>query len=101
MGEFGNYVVVEHDVYGVMFYSVYAHLDTQTVSVGQVVDNNIQVGTMGNTKPGCTNCAVHLHFEIRKELSINLSKPIPFVIYWPKTMEEFHQNFVDLSPLMK
>ena len=100
--DWGNYVLIEHDVAGTQFYSVYAHLDTNTVNQGDIVDTNTMIGTMGNTKPRCTNCDTHLHFEVRQANNINLTQNDPFanMTWWPLSVEQFHQKWVDISPLI-
>lgn len=99
----GRYVLIEHDVYGEKFYSVYVHLDTQTVKKGQMVDENTQIGTMGNTTTWPEGVAVHLHFEVRKAGNVDLTEPYGNPFYgkkwYVKDWEELHQNYVDLSSL--
>lgn len=56
----GNHVVVDH---GQGLTSVYAHLHTITVQVGQQVGNQTQLGTEGSTG---ASTGTHLHFEIRQ-----------------------------------
>ncbi len=58
-GGYGNYVVVKH---GNGTQTLYAHLLTVTVSVGDVLVQGQQLGTMGNTG---RSTGTHLHFEIR------------------------------------
>lgn len=55
----GNHVIVDH---GEGVTSVYAHLASISVSVGQDVDKNTQLGTEGSTG---VSTGTHLHFEIR------------------------------------
>jgi len=75
-GSFGLYAVVEHDIHGYKFYSVYAHLDETTVAIGQLVSEGDKLGGMGNTpfhkgeKPG----AIHLHFEVRSERHVKFDE---------------------------
>ena len=59
---YGNWVVVEHNINGEKFGTVYAHMrDNPMVSVGQIVSQGQQVGNMGNTG---NSSGIHLHFEI-------------------------------------
>ncbi len=58
-GGLGNHVVVDH---GNGVTSVYGHLASITVSVGQEVDTNSALGLEGTTG---VSTGVHLHFEIR------------------------------------
>jgi LysM repeat protein len=56
---FGNLVVVNH---GNGYETFYAHLDSISVTPGQVVEKGQFLGTSGNT--GCSS-GPHLHYEIR------------------------------------
>lgn len=58
-GGYGNYVVVKHDN-GTQ--TLYAHLLSVTVSVGDRLVQGQQLGTLGNTG---RSTGPHLHFEIR------------------------------------
>ena len=59
----GNSVVISHDVKGVAFDSVYAHLATGSVVVeaGQEIKVGDLIGLVGNTG---SSTGAHLHFEI-------------------------------------
>jgi murein DD-endopeptidase MepM/ murein hydrolase activator NlpD len=58
---YGNYVMIDHSG---GYQTLYAHLASATVSVGQNVSAGQQVGVMGST--GISG-GVHLHFEIRRD----------------------------------
>ncbi len=58
-GGYGNYVIIDH---GGGYMTVYGHLKTRLVSVGQQVNGGQAVGCCGST--GRSN-GPHLHFEIR------------------------------------
>ncbi|MBA9026764.1 murein hydrolase activator EnvC family protein [Peribacillus huizhouensis] len=60
---YGNVVMVSHSINGQTFTSVYAHLNSMSVSAGQVVSKGQQVGYMGNTGH---SYGQHLHFELHK-----------------------------------
>lgn len=60
---YGRYVVITHDVKGVKYETLYAHLDYYSVKVGQKVKQGEQIAVMGTTG---TSTGVHLHFEIHK-----------------------------------
>ncbi|CAB4723217.1 MAG: peptidoglycan DD-metalloendopeptidase family protein [Actinobacteria bacterium] len=61
---YGNYVVVDH---GSSESSLYAHLATVLVSVGQRVDQGAQLGTLGATGNAT---GPHLHFEERLDRAV-------------------------------
>lgn len=58
-GGYGNYVIISHDG---TYSTVYAHLTTALVSVGDTVEQGDAIGAIG-----CTghSTGAHLHFEIR------------------------------------
>lgn len=58
-GGYGNYVVIQHSN-GMQ--TLYAHMNTVNVSVGETVNKGEQIGTMGTTGK---STGVHLHFEVR------------------------------------
>ncbi|MBM7690942.1 peptidoglycan hydrolase CwlO-like protein [Peribacillus deserti] len=60
---YGNVVLVSHSINGQVFTTVYAHLNSMSVSSGQVVAQGQQVGYMGNTGQ---SFGQHLHFELHK-----------------------------------
>lgn len=117
--DYGNTIMVEHDINGEKFYSVYGHLgqsksDTGiSVNVGDSVDPSTQIGTAGATKPytdkngdyyedglNHSGSGAHLHFEVRKAANVNLAYPTyPFMgeAYWGYNQATWHDNFVDLG----
>ena len=60
---YGNYVIIYH---GNGFATLYAHMNSASVSTGQKVTQGQTVGYSGNTG----GVAPHLHFEIRKASSV-------------------------------
>lgn len=58
-GGYGNYVVIQHDG---TYSTLYGHMATVSVSVGQTVSQGQTIGTVG-----CTGFSTgfHLHFELR------------------------------------
>lgn len=58
-GGYGNYIVIKHDN-GTQ--TLYAHLSSTVVGVGEWVEQGQNIGTMGNTGK---STGTHLHFEVR------------------------------------
>ncbi len=61
MGGYGNVVIITHSINGQTHATVYAHLNSIGVSVGQEVSQGQNIGGMGNTGRSFGD---HLHFEI-------------------------------------
>lgn len=61
---YGQFVVIDH---GNSESTLYAHLDSVTVVVGQAVTAGTQIGTLGNTG---NSYGAHLHFEERLGSSV-------------------------------
>lgn len=70
-GGYGNKVVIDHQN---GYETVYAHLSSINVSVGQSVSKGTQLGIMGSTG---NSTGVHLHFEIYK--NGNLENPLDYI----------------------
>lgn len=66
---YGKYVVVEHWWSGAPFYSLYAHLGSVDVRVGQRVEQGARLGRIGYTGRGIDKGRAHLHFEINMLLN--------------------------------
>ena len=66
---YGKYVVVEHRWDGCKYYSLYGHLSSIQVRVGQRVQQRDQLGVMGYTGEGLNQTRAHLHFELNLMLS--------------------------------
>lgn len=60
-GGYGNKVVVDHQN---GYKTVYAHLDSISVEVGETVPKGTELGIMGSTG---NSTGVHLHFEVYKD----------------------------------
>ena len=101
--DLGCVVVVEHNVFGVQVFTVYAHLEENStvLQVGGRVGSYSQLGGMGQT--GTNN--VHLHFEARTAMNVVLDEagdyssfPRSADSYWANSEEELVQKWVDLGP---
>jgi murein DD-endopeptidase MepM/ murein hydrolase activator NlpD len=66
---YGKYVVVEHRWDGCNYYSLYGHLSSIQVQVGQRVEQRDQLGVMGHTGEGLNQARAHLHLELNLMLS--------------------------------
>lgn len=58
---YGNVVFIKHNINGVAYETVYAHMENRAVSVGQPVSKGQYLGNMGNTG---RSFGAHLHFEL-------------------------------------
>jgi len=56
---YGNYIVIDHNN---GYYTLYGHLNSAAIRVGQVVHQGEVIGYMGSTG---LSTGVHVHFEIR------------------------------------
>ena len=66
---YGKYVVVEHRWNGCKYYSLYGHLSSIQVHVGQHVLQPDQLGVMGYTGEGLNQVRAHVHLELNLMLS--------------------------------
>ena len=69
---YGNHVIINH---GYGYKTLYAHMETIDIKVGQKVAKGQQIGTIGSTG---TSTAPHCHYEVRyNDRAIN---PIDYVL---------------------
>jgi murein DD-endopeptidase MepM/ murein hydrolase activator NlpD len=66
---YGKYVVVEHEWDGAPYYSLYAHLSSISLAVGQRVHRGDRLAVMGHTGEGLNQARAHLHLELNLMLS--------------------------------
>lgn len=66
---YGRYVVVEHTWDGCNYYSLYGHLSSIQVRVGQHVQQRDQLGIMGHTGEGINQARAHVHLELNLMLN--------------------------------
>ena len=69
LSNYGNYVILRHDVEGLEIYSLYAHLREvlPALKIGQPVKAGEQIAVMGhtaNTREGISKERAHVHFEL-------------------------------------
>lgn len=65
LGTYGNVVMIKHVINGKSYETVYAHLKSFSVKVGQKVSAGFLIGYMGNTDGGSgRSSGQHLHYEI-------------------------------------
>lgn len=69
-GNYGPTIVVEHNIQGEKFYTLYGHLSIESmefVSVGQEVEDGEQIGFIGDASIN-GGYAPHLHFQIIEDI---------------------------------
>jgi murein DD-endopeptidase MepM/ murein hydrolase activator NlpD len=66
---YGRFVVIEHRWDGCPYYSLYAHLNSSSVKVGQQVAQGDALGRLGYTGNGIDRRRAHVHFEVNLILS--------------------------------
>jgi len=64
LSNYGRYIVVKHDLPEGAFYSLYAHLASASVSVGETVTHASILGRMGYTGSGIDQRRAHVHVEL-------------------------------------
>ncbi len=69
LSNYGNYIVLRHQIEGIEIYSLYAHLSEirEGLKIGQSVKTGDPIATMGrtaNTHEGISKDRAHVHFEL-------------------------------------
>jgi Peptidase family M23 len=62
-GGYGNVIIISHNIGGVYYETLYAHMSSRTVSVNNTVKQGQLIGYMGSTGE---STGQHLHFELHK-----------------------------------
>ena len=70
---YGKYVVVEHRWDGSPYYSLYGHLASVSVQVGNKVARGEQLGILGFTGDGLDQARAHVHLELNLMLNRNFN----------------------------
>ncbi len=68
-GGWGNVVRILHKQDGVLYESIYAHLDSIVVKEGQEISKGLKIGTIGNADG---IYLAHLHLEIRDKINMDI-----------------------------
>lgn len=63
MNGYGNVVLIAHSMNGTTYTTLYAHMNSMSVSAGDHVDTGDQIGEIGNTGQ---STGPHLHFEVHR-----------------------------------
>ena len=74
---YGRYVVIEHHLDGFPYYSLYAHLNSITINVGQSVNQGSPIAIMGHTGDGIDRERAHVHLELNLLLNSHFSDWFP------------------------
>lgn len=61
---YGRYIVIEHEYGEGPFYSLYAHLNSTKVEIGDTVKSGHNLGRLGYTGSGIDKRRAHLHIEL-------------------------------------
>lgn len=73
IGNYGPTLLLEHDLEGAAFYTLYGHLSLESVAeleIGQTVKASQQIGTLGNATVN-GDYAPHLHFQLIRDIADN------------------------------
>ena len=74
-GGYGLYVVIQHNINGRIYTSLYGHLRQINVSVGDIVNKNTVIGLMGSTGRS-TGPHVHLNICLGQSSCQSLSQTV-------------------------
>ena len=105
LSNYGNYIVMKHQIDGMMIYTLYAHLRriAEGLKVGQFKKTGEIIAIMGrtaNTRQGISKERAHLHFEIN--LMANESFPAWYKKQFPGQKNDHGlwngQNLIGLNP---
>ena len=61
---YGRYAVIEHQIEGSPYYTLYAHLASIVVAPGQTIRMGEPIGRLGFSGAGIDRQRAHLHFEV-------------------------------------
>ena len=66
---YGKYIVIEHRWDGCSYYSLYGHLSSIAVELGQEIHRGERIGVMGYTGAGLNQARAHVHLELNVMIS--------------------------------
>jgi len=69
-GDYGPTIILQHEIKGIVFYTLYGHLSLQSIAnlkMGQVFKQGEVIGTLGDTKIN-GDYPPHVHFQIIKNI---------------------------------
>jgi hypothetical protein len=81
ISDYGKQVILRHDWGGQPVYTIYGHLASIVVEVGQKLKTGDPLGIVGWTGPGLSRDRAHLHFEITFQINgkfaewVDMAKP--------------------------
>ena len=104
ISDYGKQVIVRHDWGGLPVYSLYAHLGSVCVRVGQILPAGEPLGVLGWTGPGLVQSRAHLHWEIVFQLNPKFDDWIqqakPGRLWEPNRHGEWHGlNLIGIDPV--
>lgn len=71
---YGQRVILRHTYNGATYHSLYAHLDSIAVAVGDIIEQGTQIGTLGGSCNGASSCnnfsTPHLHFALHEDSNV-------------------------------
>lgn len=71
LGNYGPTLLLEHNIEGQVFYTLYGHLSLESISeseIGQTVPSGAQIGTLGDATVN-GDYAPHLHFQLIRDIA--------------------------------
>lgn len=105
LSNYGNYLILRHQIDGLEIYSLYAHLKSirEKLAIGQAVKAGEIIALMGrtsNTREGISRERAHLHFELN--LFVNNRFPAWYKREFPGQRNDHRewngQNLLGLDP---
>ena len=104
ISDYGKQVIVKHDWGGLPVFTVYAHLASTAVQVGQTVRAGDILGVLGWTGPGLVQSRAHLHLEVVFQINPKFDDWVkaakPGRLWEPNRHGEWHGlNLMGIDPV--